>query len=42
MQGEAMKRPSVVETIIEKGEKVYVGGNSHILTSGKLNIKSAL
>ena len=38
MQGEAMKRPSVVETIIEKGEKVYVGGNSHILTSGKLNI----
>jgi PhzF family phenazine biosynthesis protein len=42
MQGEAMKRPSVVETIIEKGEKVYVGGNSYILTSGKLNIKSAL
>ncbi len=42
MQGEAMKRPSIVETVIENGEKVYVGGNSHILTSGKLNIKSAL
>ena len=33
-----MKRPSIVETVIENGDKVYVGGNSHILISGKLNI----
>ena len=38
MQGEAMKRPSVVETEIKGGNKVYVGGNSYILTKGEMNL----
>lgn len=38
MQGEAMKRPSVVETEIKGGNKIYVGGNSYILTKGEMNL----
>ncbi|MBR5184016.1 MAG: PhzF family phenazine biosynthesis protein [Bacteroidales bacterium] len=38
MQGEAMQRPSVVETEIKEGSKVYVGGNSYILTKGEMNL----
>lgn len=38
MQGEAMGRPSVVETEIKGGNKVYVGGNSYILTKGEMNL----
>ena len=38
MQGEAMGRPSVVETEIKEGNKVYVGGNSYILTKGEMNL----
>lgn len=38
MQGEVMKRPSVVETEIKGGNKVYVGGNSYILTKGEMNL----
>ena len=38
MQGEAMKRPSVVETEINGGNKIYVGGNSYILTKGEMNL----
>lgn len=38
MQGEAMKRPSVVETEIKSGNKVYVGGNSYIITKGEMNL----
>ena len=38
MQGEAMKRPSVVETEIKGGNKVYVGGNSYILIKGEMNL----
>lgn len=38
MQGEAMQRPSVVETEIKDGSKVYVGGNSYILTKGEMNL----
>ena len=36
MQGETMQRPSVVETEIKEGSKVYVGGNSYILTKGEI------
>ncbi len=36
MQGETMQRPSVVETEIKEGNKVYVGGNSYILTKGEI------
>ena len=38
MQGEAIQRPSVVETEIKDGSKVHVGGNSYILTKGELNL----
>ena len=38
MQGESMQRPSVVETEIKGGNKVYVGGNSYILTKGEMNL----
>ena len=38
MQGEAMQRPSVVETEIKDGSKIYVGGNSYILTKGEMNL----
>lgn len=38
MQGEAMKRPSVVETEINGDNKIYVGGNSYILTKGEMNL----
>ena len=38
IQGEAMQRPSVVETEINDGTKVYVGGNSYILTKGEMNL----
>lgn len=38
MQGESMQRPSIVETEINGGNKVYVGGNSYILTKGKMNL----
>ncbi len=38
IQGEAMQRPSVVETEINDGSKVYVGGNSYILTKGEMNL----
>lgn len=38
LQGEVMQRPSVVETEIKDGNKVYVGGNSYILTKGEMNL----
>ena len=38
VQGETMQRPSVVETEIKGGSKVYVGGNSYILTKGEMNL----
>ena len=38
MQGETMQRPSVVETEIKDGSKIYVGGNSYILTKGEMNL----
>ncbi len=36
MQGEAMKRPSVVETQLRADGTVYVGGNSYILAEGDM------
>ena len=36
MQGEAMKRPSVVATELQLDGTVYVGGNSYILTRGEM------
>ena len=36
MQGEAMKRPSVVATELKPDEVVYVGGNSYILAKGEM------
>lgn len=36
MQGEAMKRPSVVATQLCTGGTVYVGGNSYILARGEM------
>ena len=36
MQGEAMKRPSVVSTELKDDCSVYVGGNSYILTKGEM------
>ena len=38
MQGEAMKRPSVVATEIKPDGTVYVGGNSYILAKGEMFI----
>ena len=38
IQGEVMQRPSVVETEIKGGSKVYVGGNSYILTKGEMHL----
>ena len=38
MQGEAMKRPSVVATELKPDEVVYVGGNSYILAKGEINL----
>ena len=36
MQGEAMKRPSVVATELKQDGTVYVGGNSYILAKGEM------
>ncbi len=36
MQGEAMRRPSVVATQLRTGGTVYVGGNSYILAKGEM------
>lgn len=36
MQGEAMKRPSVVATEFKRDGTVYVGGNSYILAKGEM------
>jgi len=36
LQGEAMGRPSIVSTIIEKNGDIWVGGNICIIASGKI------
>lgn len=38
MQGEVMKRPSVVATILNKDDSVYVGGHSALVATGELLI----
>lgn len=39
IQGEAMKRPSVVATRMRQGGTVYVGGNSYILAKGEMFVE---
>ena len=38
LQGEAMRRPSVVDTTLHNGAEIFVGGESFILAKGSFNI----
>ena len=38
LQGEAMGRPSVVETVISAGRTIYVGGESYLLAHGEMDV----
>ena len=42
LQGEAMHRPSVVSTRIDKDRTLYVGGTAYLLASGELRIENSL
>ena len=38
LQGEAIGRPSVVETVISAGRTIYVGGESYLLAHGEMDV----